>query len=82
MKILEQILNEFGADTLKSFTVVPSFGGYFRSVRSVSECSPEKIVLLLKRETLTLEGASLEVAEYFEGDIFIKGDIKVINVEK
>ena len=45
MKLLEQILSELGADTLKSFSVVPDFGGYFRSVKGVSEYSPEKIVL-------------------------------------
>ncbi|MBD5584751.1 MAG: hypothetical protein HDQ88_06685, partial [Clostridia bacterium] len=45
MKILEQILEELGADTLKSFSVVPAFGGYFRSVKGVAEYSSEKVVL-------------------------------------
>ena len=38
MKLLEQILSEMGADTLKSFTVIPRFGGYFRSVKSINDC--------------------------------------------
>ena len=82
MKLLEQILNELGGDTLKSFSVVPSFGGYFRSIKSVGEYSPEKIVLLQKKNTIILEGEKLEVGKYFEEDLFIKGDIRVITVEK
>jgi len=81
MKLLEQILNEMGADSLKSFTVVPSFGGYFRSVKGIGEYSPDKVVLILKKQTVTLEGEKLEVGKYFEEDVFIKGDIKVIRVE-
>lgn len=81
MKLLEQILGELGADTLKSFTVVPSFGGYFRSIKGVSEYSDEKVVLNGKKFTLTLEGEKLEVGSYFQEDIFIKGDIKVIKID-
>lgn len=81
MKLLEQILSELGADNLKSFTVIPSFGGYFRSVKSIAEYSSEKIVLLQKGKAITLQGEKLDVGKYFEEDIFIKGDIKVINVE-
>lgn len=81
MKLLEQILGELGADTLKSFTVVPSFGGYFRSIRGVNEYSAERVVLRSKKFTVTLEGEKLEVGSYFEEDIFIKGDIKVIKID-
>lgn len=81
MKLLEQILEELGGDTLKAFSIVPSFGGYFRSIKSVAGYSPEKIILLQRKRTLVLEGENLEVGKYFEEDIFIKGDIKVITVE-
>lgn len=81
MKLLEQILGELGADTLKSFTVVPDFGGYFRSVKSVSEFSAQKVVLVQKRRTVTVEGENLEVGSYFEEDAFIKGNIKVIKID-
>lgn len=81
MKLLEQILNELGADTLKSFTVIPTFGGYFQSVRSIAEYSPQKILLVLKKTVVTIEGEKLEIGKYFEQDIFIKGNIKVINVD-
>lgn len=81
MKLLEQILCELGADTLKSFVVVPSTCGYFRSIKSVKEYSPQKIVLAQKRRDVTVEGENLEVGKYFEEDILIKGDIRVISVD-
>lgn len=74
-------MEELGGDNLKSFSVVPSFGGYFRSIRSIAEYSPERIVLLQRKTSIILEGEKLEVGKYFEEDIFIKGNIKVITVE-
>lgn len=81
MKLLEQILSELGADTLKAFTVVPSFGGYFRSVKSVAEYSENKIVLVLRKAILTLEGENLEIGSYFEQDVFIKGNVKAVKID-
>lgn len=81
MKLLEQILEELGGDTLKSFSIVPAFGGYFRSIKSIAEYSPEKIILLQKKIAITLQGENLEVGKYFEEDIFIKGDIKAVNID-
>lgn len=81
MKLLEQILGELGADTLKAFTVVPSFGAYFRSVRAIGAYSPAKIILLIRRMTVTVEGENLEVGKYFEEDVFIRGSIKEIHIE-
>ena len=63
MKLLEQIIGELGGDTLKSFTVVPSFGGYFRSIKSIAEYSDVKIVLLQKKSVITVEGSGLEVGK-------------------
>ncbi len=81
MKLLQQLLNEMGADSLKSFTVVPGFGGYFRSVKSVLDYSPTKIVLRLGGNAVTAEGENLTIDSYFQGDILIKGMIKVVTVE-
>lgn len=81
MKLLEQIMEELGADTLKSFTIVPRFGGYFRSIKSISEYTPQKIVLRLKKFDLTLVGENMQVGKYFEEDLFIKGDIKGIQID-
>ncbi len=81
MKLLEQTLKELGADTLKAFTIVPSFGGYFRGVKSISEYSPQKIVLKLRKTELTLTGDDMQVGKYFEEDIFVKGVIKEIKID-
>jgi len=82
MKLLEQILGELGGDTLKAFTDVPDFGGYFRAVKSVAEYSEERIVLLAGKRVITLEGKKLEVGKYFEQDIFIRGVIESVKIEK
>lgn len=81
MKLLQQILNELGADTLKSITVIPDFGGYFQSVKGVFEFSPTRIVLQISKKRVTVEGEGLKVGEYFEGDILIKGKIEGVKIE-
>jgi hypothetical protein len=81
MKLLEQILSELGADSLKSFSVVPTFGGYFRSVKGVCEYTSEKIVLMLHKNKITIEGENLTLAKYFEQDLFIKGNITGVKID-
>ena len=81
MKLLNEILSELGADTRKSLTVVPDFGGYFQNVKGISEFTPVRIVLELNRGTVTVEGENLKVGEYFQGDVFIKGRIGVVKIE-
>ena len=81
MKLLEQILSELGADTLKSFSIIPDFGGYFRSVKGVVEYSSEKIVLALKKNRITVTGENLTLGKYFEEDLLIKGKIKGVQID-
>lgn len=81
MKLLEQILSELGADTLKSFSIVPDFGGYFRSVKGVLEYSSQKIILALKKSKLMIEGENLTLGKYFEEDLFIKGKITGVKLD-
>lgn len=81
MKLLEQILGELGADTLKAFTIIPRFGGYFRSIKSVKELSAEKIILLQRRCVIIIGGENLDIGSYFKDDILIKGDIREIKIE-
>lgn len=81
MKLLEQILDELGADTLKSFTIVPAHGGYFRSVKAVAEFSPRKIVLVMKKSQIVLEGENMQIGKYFQEDIYIEGDIRNVKID-
>ena len=81
MKLLEQILSELGADTLKSFSIIPDFGGYFRSIKGVVEYSSEKVVLALKKNRITVTGENLTLGKYFEEDLLIKGKIAGVQID-
>lgn len=81
MEFLQQILSAAGADTMRAFTIVPSFGGYFRSVKGVISFAEDKIVLSVSRLTVSVSGSNLTVGRFFEGDLFISGDIKGVQVE-
>ena len=50
-------------------------------MKNIAEYSAEKVVLVLRKTVVTLEGEGLEIGRYFEQDIFIKGDIKVVKVD-
>ena len=81
MKLIEQILNELGADTLKSITLVPNVCCYLKSVKAVISFSPQCIVLKVGKKMVKLEGEEMIVGEYFEGDILIKGDVRSLIIE-
>ena len=81
MKLLEQILNEMGADTLKSITLIPNSCCYLKSVKYVVDFSPERIVLAVGKKRVTLEGENMLLGEFFEGDLLVKGDIRVIKID-
>ena len=81
MKLLDQILSELGADTLKSFSIIPDFGGYFRSIKGVVEYSSEKVVLALKKSKITVTGENLTLGKYFEEDLLIKGKITGVQID-
>ena len=81
MKLLDQILSELGADTLKSFSIIPDFGGYFRSIKGVAEYSSERVVLALKKNKITVTGENLTLGKYFEEDLLIKGKITGVQID-
>ncbi len=81
MELIRQILREAGADPDKAFTVVPGFGGYFKSVKKVEEYSPEKITLLIAGKRVALTGENLAIDKYFQQDLLIKGNVTGVNFE-
>ncbi len=81
MKLLQQILIDAGAETERAFTVVPGFGGYFKSVKRVDEYTPEKIVLTVAKKKLTVTGEKLAIDKYFQQDLLICGEISGVNLE-
>lgn len=81
MKLLEQILNEMGADTLNSITLIPASCCYLKSVKAVVDFSPERIVLAVGKKRVTLEGENMLLGEFFEGDLIVKGDVRGIKID-
>ena len=81
MKLLQQILNEAGAQTDGAITLVPSFGAYFKGVKRVDEYSQEKIVLIALKKRWLVTGENLTIDKYFEQDLLIRGDVKGISYE-
>lgn len=81
MKLLQQILTEAGANPDKAFTVVPAFGGYFKSVKRVDEYTPEKIVLTVAKRKLTVKGDKLVIDKYYQQDLLIRGEISGVELE-
>lgn len=80
MRLIEQILDEFGADGLKSVTLVFGQCCYLKSVKSVLCFSPNQIVLSVGKSSVCVEGEELTVGEYFEGDLLIKGNVRSVKV--
>lgn len=81
MKLLQQLLNEMGADTLKSITLIPDSCCYLKSVKSVVDFSPERIVLKVGKSSVTVEGNDMTLGEFFEGDLIIKGGVKGVKID-
>ena len=81
MKLLEQLLNEMGADTMQAITLVPGHCCYLKSVKSVLEFSEQKIELRVGKRHITVEGDGMQIGEYFEGDILIKGAVRGIKID-
>lgn len=81
MEFLQQILGAAGADTMRAFTVVPSFGGYFRGVRGISFFSAEKITFSSCGSGITVCGEKLSVGKFFAGDLFISGNITGVHID-
>lgn len=81
MKLIEQLLGELGADAMKSITLVPASCCYLKNVKSVVDFSEQRIVLAMGKGRVTLEGVSMLLGGFFEGDLLVKGDVRVIKVE-
>lgn len=81
MEFLRQILSEAGADTLHAFTVVPSFGAYFKGVKAVTFFSPTRIELTSGAFRMAVSGSGLRVGRYYMGDLFVAGCVSGVSVE-
>ena len=74
-------MKELGADTMKSITLIPGSCCYLKSVKSVLEFSAEKIELKVGKQCVTIEGEEMQIGEYFEGDVLIKGKVRGVKID-
>lgn len=81
MKILQQLLKEWGADINGAMTIVPHYGGYFSAVKRVEEYSPQKIVLSAYKQRVIIVGENLIIDKYFMQDFSVKGNITGVSIE-
>lgn len=82
MKLLEQILSDLGADMANSVTFVPGSCCYLKGVKSVLEFSADKIIILTGKCRISVRGGNLSVGSFFEGDLYVTGDVQGAGVEK
>ena len=54
---------------------------YLENIKGLFSYEPDKIVLLLKRGRLTLEGEGLSIDRYVSGDMVVLGAIRKFEVE-
>lgn len=81
MELLQQILREAGCDIDRSFTVLPEFGGYFKSVKRIDDFSAERVTLTVGKRRLVVRGEKLSVDKFFQQDLLIKGNITGVSFE-
>ncbi|MCD8041054.1 MAG: hypothetical protein LUF82_06010 [Clostridia bacterium] len=82
MNLIMQLLAEMGADTSSAITVCPCGYVYIKGVKGVARLSSEGITLICGKNQISVTGTNLAVAEYFQGDIIIKGDVSGVQIEK
>ena len=81
MEFLHEVLSAAGADMLYAITIVPGFGGYFRGVKGVNEYSGQKILLAVGKLTVAVTGEDLGIGRFYEGDLFVSGRVRGIDIE-
>lgn len=83
MSFIENILESLGiSEELKEqqskITLIGDIAGYFENVKSIKKYSKEEIILLLRKEVITVNGEDLSIKKYCEGDLAVCGKIKSI----
>ena len=73
MRLYEEILKK--ADATARYTVLVGGGGYFEGVKTVGDFSPNKIVLHFPRYGVEIEGETLAIKKYCDGDLHLLGKI-------
>ncbi|MBQ8658800.1 MAG: YabP/YqfC family sporulation protein [Clostridia bacterium] len=60
--------------------IVPNGGGYFEGVKAMGDFSPERVELYFRGEVVRVDGESLSVKKYCDGDLELGGKITALTV--
>lgn len=77
MRLYDEIYRSY-AEARCAF--LPSGGGYFQGVKGLGAFSEEEIVLLFKKNKVSVKGKNLEIKKYCDGDIELSGRIVSVSV--
>ena len=80
MRLYDEIFKNADGAAFARCVVVPCGGGYFEGVKSVADFSAERVVLCFPRERVEIEGASLCIKKYCDGDLQLSGKIISLRV--
>lgn len=87
MRLYNEILKRLGDGEAElaagaRYTVLPGRGGYFQGVKTVSEFSPERILLGFRRAVLEVEGSGFVIEKYCDGDLELSGKILCVRLSE
>ena len=80
MRLYDEIFKNASGMALSRYTVAVQGGGYFEGVKAVRDFSPEKVVLFFPRGSVEVEGVSLSIAKYCDGDLKLDGKITLVRL--
>lgn len=80
MRLYDEIFKNANGMALSRYTVAVQGGGYFEGVKAVGDFSPERVVLFFPRGSVEVEGVSLSIAKYCDGDLKLDGKITLVRL--
>ncbi|MBQ4052880.1 MAG: YabP/YqfC family sporulation protein [Clostridia bacterium] len=80
MRLFEEIFQNAEGMALTRCAFVPNGGGYFEGVKAVGDFSPERMILYFPKECIEIEGESLSIGKYCDGDLRLQGKISCVRV--
>ena len=84
MRLYDEIFKRTDGELLPSARclIVPNGGGYFEGVKAMGDFAPERVELYFKTQAVRIDGESLTVKKYCDGDLELSGKITALTVLK
>ena len=80
MRLYDEIFKNADGASFTRCVIVPLGGGYFEGVKSVTDFTDEKITIAFPKQTVEIEGKSLRIKKYCDGDLQLLGNITAMRV--